>query len=72
LDRTTPEARLVQGLIYLAAACVKIREVRVESVIRHAESVRELLGELGAAIFGDADREGSALGLASDSILGVL
>jgi predicted metal-dependent hydrolase len=72
LGRTTPEARLVQGLVYLAAACVKIREGRAEGVKRHAQRARELLGELGAADIGDADREGFALGLAPESISGVL
>lgn len=47
LGRTTPEARCVQGLIHLAAACVKIREGKPRGVIRHTERARELLGDLG-------------------------
>jgi hypothetical protein len=33
--RTTPEAQFVQGLIHLAAACVKVREGKPAGVSRH-------------------------------------
>lgn len=49
LGRTTPEAQFVQGLIHLAAACVKIREGTPMGVNRHTKRARELLGELEAA-----------------------
>jgi len=49
LGRTTPEARFVQGLIHLSAACVKIREGKPMGVSRHTKRARELLGELEAA-----------------------
>lgn len=66
LGRTTPEAQFVQGLIHLAAACVKIREGKPQGVIRHTQRARELLGDLGAA------QTGGALGLDPESILAVL
>jgi len=73
LGRTTPEARFVQGLIHLAAACVKLREGKPEGVTRHTERARELLGGLSAANHGDAGSERCAtLGLAPESIAGVL
>jgi hypothetical protein len=73
LGRTTPEARFVQGLIHLAAACVKIREGKPEGVTRHTMRARELLGELPAANHGDAGSERCAvLGLAPESVAGVL
>lgn len=72
LGRTTPEARHVQGLIHLAAACVKIREGRPEGVKRHAVRARELLGEVGAAGVGDAGAHAAALGLAPESVSSVV
>jgi hypothetical protein len=73
LGRTTAEAKLVQGLIHVAAACVKIREGRAEGVKRHAKRARELLGDLGAACLRDADPGTPfALGLDRESVLGVL
>lgn len=73
LGRTTPEAKLVQGLIHLAAACVKIREGRAEGVKRHTQRAAELLGQSETASLGVAEREFSvALGLDSNSIARVL
>lgn len=73
LGRTTPEARLVQGLIHLAAACVKIREGKPEGVTRHATRAPELLGRIAAARFGGAvTHTPDALGLDPESVLGVL
>lgn len=66
LGRTTSEARFVQGLIHLAAACVKIREGKPAGVARHTQRARELLGDLEAAPVG------GALGLAPESITAVL
>lgn len=66
LGRTTPEARFVQGLIHLAAACVKIREGKPAGVARHTRRARELLGDPGAA---DSN---SHLGLAPDSLAAVV
>jgi hypothetical protein len=75
--RTTPEARLVQGLIRLAAACVKIREGTPEGVRRHALRARELLGDVAAADRNaDAQRSAAessdALGLSPKSVASVL
>jgi hypothetical protein len=64
--RTTPEAQFVQGLIHLAAACVKIREGKPAGVSRHTKRARELLGELGAA------NPGGTLGLAPDNLAAVV
>jgi len=73
LGRTTSEARLVQGLIHLAAACVKIREGKPQGVRRHTKRARELFGNLSAANHGDAGFEdGAALGLAPESVSAVL
>lgn len=72
LGRTTPEARLVQGLIRLAAACVKIREGSAEGVKRHTVRARELLGDV-VAVAADTDvHESHALGLSCTSIAAVL
>lgn len=60
--RTTPEAQFIQGLIHLAAACVKIREGKPTGVSRHTKRARELLGELEAA------NSGGTLGLAPESL----
>ncbi len=59
LGRTTPEARFVQGLIHLAAACVKIREGKPAGVAKHTQRARELL--VGAGVAGEG---GAAEGLA--------
>jgi predicted metal-dependent hydrolase len=73
LGRTTPEARLVQGLIYLAAACVKIREGKPEGVKRHFNRAGELLGDLEAACLGDAGSGNRfALGLDCESVVCLL
>ena len=64
--RTTPEAQFVQGLIHLAAACVKIREGKPMGVSRHTKRARELLGELGAA------NPGGTLNLAPKSLAAVV
>lgn len=47
LGRTTPDARLVQGLIHLAAAAVKVREGKPNGVARHTQRARELLAAPG-------------------------
>lgn len=60
LGRTTPEARFVQGLIHLAAACVKIREGKPAGVATHTKRARNLLnagdmasvGESGVGVLG--------------------
>ena len=72
LGRTSPEAQFVQGLIHLAAACVKIREGRPEGVRRHTQRARTLLGDLGAARIGDAGVHTAAIGLASESVSSVV
>lgn len=66
LGRTTPEALFVQGLIHLAAACVKIREGKPNGVARHTRRARELLGDLQMA------SAGSALTLAPESVAAVV
>jgi len=70
LGRTTPEARFIQGLIHLAAACVKIREGKPTGVATHTRRARELLGGSGA-VQSSADSAG-ALGLERESIEKVL
>jgi uncharacterized protein len=72
LGRTSPEAQFVQGLIRLAAACVKIREGRPEGVRRHTQRARTLLGDLGAASIGDAGAYAAALGLDPESVSSVI
>lgn len=85
LGRTSPEAQFVQGLIHLAAACVKVREGRPAGVHRHTKRARTLLGDLGdsadsadsadllAAGVGDAGMQApDALGLDPESLLRVL
>jgi hypothetical protein len=64
--RTTPEARFVQGLIHLSAACVKIREGKPMGVSRHTKRARELHGELEAA------NPGGTLNLAPESLSEVI
>lgn len=66
LGRTTPEALFAQGLIHLAAACVKVREGKPNGVARHTQRARELLGEVAAAPVG------GALGLAPESVSAVV
>ena len=73
LGRTTPEARCVQGLIHLAAACVKIREGKPAGVKSHTQRARELmgerLGERGAADGGGGESGGiGSLGITPESI----
>jgi hypothetical protein len=70
LGRTTPEARSVQGLIHLAAACVKIREGKAAGVTKHTQRARELHGELGAASVGESGV--GVLGLDPASVSAVL
>ncbi len=70
LGRTTPEARFVQGLIHLAAACVKIREGKPAGVAKHTQRARELLGETGGVQRGVDSAD--ALGLERESIEQVL
>lgn len=73
LGRTTPEAAFVQGLIRLAAACVKTREGRAEGVKRHTHRARELLGDfMASCVGGEGSATGLALGLDPESILAVL
>lgn len=64
--RTTPEAQFIQGLIHLAAACVKVREGKPAGVSRHTKRARELLGELEAA------NPGGTLKLAPESLAAVV
>jgi uncharacterized protein len=71
LGRTSPEAQFVQGLIHLAAACVKIREGRAEGVRRHTQRAGTLLGDLGAAHVGDVGAHAATLGLAPESVSSV-
>jgi predicted metal-dependent hydrolase len=66
LGRTTTEALVVQGLIHLAAAAVKIREGKPAGVTRHSQRARELLGDLRTA------GVGGTLGLAPESISAVV
>lgn len=66
IGSTTSEAKFVQGLIHLAAACVKVREGKPLGVVRHTQRARELLGEIGAA------NPGGTLGLAPDSLSAVV
>ena len=72
LGRPNPEAKFVQGLIHLAAACVKIREGRPEGARRHTQRARTLLGDLGAASLGDTGSYTAALGLAPESVSSVV
>lgn len=67
LGRTTAEAALVQGLIHVAAACVKIREGRPNGVARHAHRGRELLANALVA-----DQADGVLGITASSLKGVL
>ena len=66
LGRTTPEARFLQGLIHLAAACVKIREGKPMGVSRHTKRAGELVGDLEAA------NAGGTLNLAPESLSAVI
>ena len=70
LGRTTPEARSVQGLIHLAAACVKIREGKPAGVTTHTKRAGELLGVEEAASVGESGV--GTLGLDPESVSAVL
>ena len=84
LGRSTPEARLVQGLIHLAAAAVKIREGKPSGVARHTQRARDLLGgdrpapDRGTSagiptLHGESrDDAAATLGLAPDSLAAVM
>lgn len=73
LGRTSPKAQLVQGLILLAAAAVKIREGKPAGVARHTQRARELLGGLEAARLGDAVHASiRMLGLDPKSVIAVI
>jgi predicted metal-dependent hydrolase len=65
LGRTSPEARLVQALIHLAAAAVKIREGKPAGVTSHARRARELLGDV-------SDGDAATLGLSGASLAALL
>jgi 1,4-alpha-glucan branching enzyme len=65
--RTTPEARLVQGLIHLAAAAVKVREGKPAGVTKQTQRARELLDGAGAAGLGSAG-EGRGLDVAATAL----
>ena len=72
LGRTTPEARFVQGLIHLAAACVKIREGKPAGVTKHTRRAREQLGGVAAAGVGESGGAGvRTLGLEPASVSAV-
>ena len=70
LGRTSPDALFTQGLIHVAAACVKAREGRAEGVSRHIRRANELLAARlePAGIAGDA---GAVLGISVASIRAV-
>jgi hypothetical protein len=78
LGRTTSEARFIQGLIHVAAACVKIREGKPAGVERHTRRARELFGEAVAAEEGGREsgsRESGSfatLGITPESLPAVL
>jgi hypothetical protein len=76
LGRNTQEAQCVQGLIRLAAACVKIREGKPVGVRRHLKRARELLGDIKAAPVGSAEGRPTpstaALGLDVGSVAAVV
>jgi hypothetical protein len=72
LGRVTPEARFIQGLIHLAAACVKIREGRPAGVASHTLRARELMGELtGTADGGEGGERSATLGIVPESLAAV-
>lgn len=72
LGRTTPAAKFVQGLIHLAAACVKIREGKPAGVKSHTQRARELIGEIRAANDGGTGAGYShCLGIAPESLAAV-
>jgi hypothetical protein len=72
LGRVTPEARFIQGLIHLAAACVKIREGRPAGVKSHTQRARELMGEVRGAIdSGEGGERPKALGIVPESLAAV-
>lgn len=72
LGRTTPEARFVQGLIHLTAACVKIREGRAAGVNSHTRRARALMAEVEAANDGgEASASSASLGIVPESLAAV-
>ncbi len=72
LGRATPAARFVQGLIHLAAACVKIREGKPAGVKSHTQRARELIGEIRAASDGGTGAGYShCLGISPESLAAV-
>lgn len=72
LGRTTAEARFVQALIHLTAACVKIREGKPAGVRSHTQRARKLLAEVEAAHDAEGNSgAGSTLGLSPESIAAV-
>jgi hypothetical protein len=72
LGRTTPEARFVQGLIHLAAACVKIREGKPAGVSSHTRRARELTVEVREANDGgEGDERSGTLGIVPQSLAAV-
>ena len=72
LGRTTPAAMFVQGLIRLAAACVKIREGKPAGVKSHTQRARELIGEIRAANDGGTGADHScSLGITPESLAAV-
>lgn len=72
LGRTTPEARCVQGLIHLTAACVKIREGKRAGVTSHTQKARELMAMVEATNDGDDGSASSAsLGITPESLAAV-
>jgi len=67
LGRTTPEARCVQGLIHLTAACVKIREGKAAGVKSHTQRARELMAKVEATNDGgDGSASSASLGSAGE------
>ena len=72
LGRTTPEARCVQGLIHLTAACVKIREGKRAGVKSHTQRARELMANVEATIDGgDWAASSASLGITPESLAAV-
>lgn len=64
--RTSPEAQFIQGLIHLAAACVKVREGKPIGVARHTKRARELIEDPNLAPVS------GTRGLASESLAAVV
>jgi hypothetical protein len=78
LGRVTPEARFIQGLIHLAAACVKIREGKPAGVTSHTQRARELVGDVGQMDDGGSAGDGlqaggvGSLGIVPESLAAVV